>query len=761
MKRTRIARGFIPSLALFASTSCAPAPVTPASHREPPLPTQSEPLHPSVTREWADRVTAADPNVRADATAQLARGGERTLPLLRALLTSHDLAARAAGFDIAHRIGPPAIGLFTECLHSARVTDRRRAVDLLIDLAPDTDPIQPALCRALKDQDAIVARDAARAIGALGERAAPSVPPLIEALSHTDAHVRLYAAEALASIGPGAAAATNALAAILNDPVPGVRWAACEGLASIGPPAASAVPRLAEALTDDTLYVRICAAGALGSIGPAATGALDALRQAAKDPALHADANWAIDRIAGASVGSTLPAPSPAVAAPQSKIPVEQPAPPIAASPDPPLDWDTTTGRNIAWSAELGSETFGRPVFAGDAVYVGTDNARKLNPAFADECGVLMAFRATDGAFLWQDLAPRQKRGLREFLLPSTTSAPYVEGDRLYYLTAECQLRCLNVRERAPDIVWELDLCARLGVFPHEACNSEVLPLGDLLVVCTSNGQNEGHTRVPSPRAPSLIAVDKRSGKVVWQAIGAGANVLHGQWCSPITANVNGQTQVLFGGGDGWLRAYDAATGGELWRFDGNPKDAVWRPRPGVFSRGSIVASPVYDGNGRVFVAMGEDPSHGNGPSLLHAISANGQGDVTDTARLWTCRQVGRVVATPVLKDGLLYVADVGGTVYCIDAQTGGVLWKHDTRGDIWGCLFLAGQRLYAGNVEGRMTVLHAGRKKAVLTEIEMEEPLYSRPAVVGGAMYLASARHLYLIEAADRPNRSPSSRGY
>ena len=61
---------------------------------------------------------------------------------------------------------------------------------------------------------------------------------------------------------------------------------------------------------------------------------------------------------------------------------------------------------------------------AGDAVYVGTDNARHMNPAVQAESGVLMAFRATDGAFLWQDLAPRVERGLREFLLPSTTSGP-------------------------------------------------------------------------------------------------------------------------------------------------------------------------------------------------------------------------------------------------------------------------------------------------------------------------------------------------
>ena len=214
--------------------------------------------------------------------------------------------------------------------------------------------------------------------------------------------------------------------------------------------------------------------------------------------------------------------------------------------------------------------------------------------------------------------------------------------------------------------------------------NSEVLPVGDLLMVSTSNGQNEGHTRVPSPRAPSLIAVDKRSGEVVWRAIGRGEQVLHGQWSSPVAANVNGRMQVLFGGGDGWLRAYDAASGHEVWRFDGNPKDARWLPRPGVLSRSSIIASPVFAA-GRVLVAMGQSPGHGNGPSLIHAISPNGQGDVTASRLLWTSRDVGRVVGTPVVKDGLLYIGDLGGTVHCLDAATGTHVWKHETNEAIWG----------------------------------------------------------------------------
>jgi outer membrane protein assembly factor BamB len=241
--------------------------------------------------------------------------------------------------------------------------------------------------------------------------------------------------------------------------------------------------------------------------------------------------------------------------------------------------------------------------------------------------------------------------------------------------------------------------------------------------------------------------VDKRSGEVVWRAIGAGEQVLHGQWSSPVAANVNGRMQVLFGGGDGWLRSYDAASGHEIWRFDGNPKDAPWRPRPGVLSRSFIIASPVFS-NGRVFVAMGQSPGHGNGPSFVHAVSPNGKGDVTGSRLLWTSRGVGRVAGAPIEKDGLLYVADVGGTVHCLDAATGALVWKHETNGAIWGCLLLAGDRLYVGNEEGTMTVLRAGRRKQVLAQIEMDAPLYSPPALIGDALCLATANRLYLIAA-------------
>ena len=46
------------------------------------------------------------------------------------------------------------------------------------------------------------------------------------------------------------------------------------------------------------------------------------------------------------------------------------------------------------------------------------------------------------------------------------------------------------------------------------------------------------------------------------------------------------------------------------------------------------------------------------------------------------------------------------------------------------------------------MTVPRAGRRKQLLGQIEMDAPLYSPPALIGDALYLAAAKRLCLIAA-------------
>ena len=185
---------------------------------------------PDSVRAWEERLLDRDPKVRASAEAALAKGAQRSLPVLRQLLSRQDEDLQAATFEVIRRIGPPAIPMLVDLLRDQDVFIRRNAVDTLIDFAPHTEGIQPALRRALSDEDELVAGDAARALGALGRRASPSVGALVKTLSHKDEYTRVYAAEALASIGPMAAAATHDLAKALADPIPGVRWAACEAL---------------------------------------------------------------------------------------------------------------------------------------------------------------------------------------------------------------------------------------------------------------------------------------------------------------------------------------------------------------------------------------------------------------------------------------------------------------------------------------------------------------------------------------------------
>jgi HEAT repeat protein len=140
--------------------------------------------NPALERDWANRLLAKDSKVRAAAEAALVQGGRRSLPLLRRFLTPEHEDLHVVTLEIVRRIGPPAIPLLVDLLRHEWESVRRSAADALIDLAPHTEWIQPALRRALRDEDLMVAGDAARALGALGERASPSVGALVNTLSH-------------------------------------------------------------------------------------------------------------------------------------------------------------------------------------------------------------------------------------------------------------------------------------------------------------------------------------------------------------------------------------------------------------------------------------------------------------------------------------------------------------------------------------------------------------------------------------------------
>src|SRR5436190_12476102 len=78
-------------IALFLLGTCtAPSPVA-GSSQELLLPTESALVrNPSLALDWANRVMANDPEIRSTAEADLVRGVERSLPLLRRFLESRN-----------------------------------------------------------------------------------------------------------------------------------------------------------------------------------------------------------------------------------------------------------------------------------------------------------------------------------------------------------------------------------------------------------------------------------------------------------------------------------------------------------------------------------------------------------------------------------------------------------------------------------------------------------------------------------------------
>src|SRR5260370_13755634 len=223
-----------------------------------------------------------------------------------------------------------------------------------------------------------------------------------------------------------------------------------------------------------------------------------------------------------------------------------------------------------------------------------------------------MCCRESDGQVLWQavhDLPATIDQEARSQGIPSS---PAVDGDRLYYVSNACDVVCSGVdadAQKKAKILWRLDMMKELNVFPHKMSNCSPLVAGDLVFACTSNGvdNRDGEAKIPSPEAPSFIAVNKKTGKVAWQANSPGDTIMLGQWSSPAYAVVNGKGQVIFGGGDGWLRGFEAETGKPIWKFDCNPKANDFKDG-GRGTKNYILATPaVYDP--QPYLQSAQDPS--------------------------------------------------------------------------------------------------------------------------------------------------------
>ncbi len=481
-----------------------------------------------------------------------------------------------------------------------------------------------------------------------------------------------------------------------------------------------------------------------------------------------------------------------------------------------PTKWDVESGENIKWKATLGSRAYGGPVVAGGKVFVGTNNEGPRNPAIKGDKGIVMCFAEADGKFLWQAVHDKLPSGMvNDWPREGICSTPMVEGNRIYYVSNRCELVCADTegfldgkndgeqdeKYKGPtdaDFVWRLDMMKDLDVFPHNLATSSPLIVGDLIFLVTSNGVDEGHINVPSPRAPSFIAVNKKTGKVVWQdntpsikivqgqnagngnesflmrLQNRGEKIIHGQWSNPAYGVVNGKPQVVFPGGDGWVYAFEPETGKLIWKFDCNPKDAIYK-LAGRGTRSEIIATPVIYEN-RCYIGVGQDPEHGEGVGHFWCIDMTKTGDVSpdivtddnadppktaknpNSALAWhyggpakegTSNRdfvFGRTMSTAAVHDGLCYITELAGYLHCLDARTGQKYWEHDLKSAVWGSPYWVDNKVYLGTEDGDVWIFGHGKEKKQLGTIEMKHGVKSTPVAVNGTLYIMTETHLYAI---------------
>jgi outer membrane protein assembly factor BamB len=459
---------------------------------------------------------------------------------------------------------------------------------------------------------------------------------------------------------------------------------------------------------------------------------------------------------------------------------------------------DLPAGSGVRWVARLGNNSYGSPIVAGGLVYVGTNNDAPRDPRLPGDRGVLMCFDERTGEFLWQLCLPKLTRiKWSDWQQIGLTSPPTVEGDRAYVVSNRGEVMCLDVHGMAngnqgfadegrlmadegqppiepgpkdADIVWLFDMPARLSVTPHNGSNCSVLVRGDLLYVCTSQGVDWTHKYVAHPEAPSIIVLDKRTGKLVAKDdFRIGPDITHGQWSSPALGVVNGKPQMFFGGGNGILYAFEPlARKGDsplfetrplpdqpallknIWRFHGHPLAQKQDPPKPDHQHDStsyqMTALPVFHKN-RVYAMFTQEAFHNMKRGYVACLDATKTGDTTRGGLLWAYDAVGSSVSTPAIADGLVYAAGFDGRLHCLDAETGKCYWVHEGGGPIWGSPLSADGKVYLGS-GGKQTlwVLAAGKELKVIGRIRMRDGIYSTVTAANGTLYVMTNKHLYAV---------------
>jgi hypothetical protein len=383
-----------------------------------------------------------------------------------------------------------------------------------------------------------------------------------------------------------------------------------------------------------------------------------------------------------------------------------------------PLHWSETN--NVKWKTEIPYRGWSTPVVMGNQVWLTTATADGHDFFAVCVDAETGQVRFNERVFHSDNPEPL---GNGASMNCYATPSPVIESGRVYVHFGSFGTACLDTT--TGKVLWKRDdLKCR-----HYRGPSSSLVQFENLVILTFDGADLQY----------VVALDKLTGKTVWKtdrSVAWNDENVPGQMArdgdlrkahsTPLIVSVAGKPQMLSAGAKA-AYGYDPRTGRELWR--------VHHPDYSVAPR------PLFDGN-LAYIVTGLTKRE------LWAVKPDGQGDVTDTHVVWKLNTHVSKYASPLLVDGLIYMAAEESFITCVDAATGQVVWTERVGGKYAGSPIYGDGRLYFFDQAGTTQVLKPGRALEVLATNTLDDGFMASPAASGKALFLRTKTHLYRIES-------------
>lgn len=424
-----------------------------------------------------------------------------------------------------------------------------------------------------------------------------------------------------------------------------------------------------------------------------------------------------------------------AVAAPAENWPAWRGPAGTSVSPDTgvPTEWSETD--NIAWKTRLRGLGVSSPIVWGDRAFItyqiGRGTMRPGNhpslvqggdPQAAGEVAlggaregdgdgsarfVLAAIDASSGDLVWEhEMTAEGPQPEVHQKSNMASPSPVTDGERVYAWFSTGQLVAVDMNGEP---VWERHLGEEYSVFDISWGHGSSPTLHDdkLILICFHNS------------ASYLLALDKRTGEELWKT---DRETQATSYSTP--AVVNGE--IIVNSSEG-VEGYDAETGEKLWQFS----EANRFPIP----------APVHS-NGVVYLSRG----YRSGPYL--ALKTGGRGDIARSHVRWHVDTGAPYVSSIIQYQGLIYMANGGGIVTCVDAETGERVWQERMGGVYSATPVAADGKVYFFSENGEALVLEAGREPNVLARNKLSEHIIASPAIADGKLFVRSDTSLIAIGA-------------